>query len=329
VARAQIIAGRALVQEGRHAEARERLTRAVGGLRDEPDADTVNALAALAMLELFDGNIQDGESLAAEALTLGQALEVGPAMLSVLFLTRGSAQVYDNRTEEAAASYREAARVAELGGETLRLCTALLNLSDTLSGTDPAAAADAGRAAVEQARRIGARRYLGGSVWNLSIALLELGEWDEVAIGIRREQVRWAGPLAARLAAGLGESTTLAELFALLDAQTAGQLPPLLRAEDTLARARAAADAGDRDAPAAFSDAVAALRDAASPYRLAWGLIDQARFLAHSEQAGQARAAAGEALAAAKRLRCKPLLQRADALIRQLGDVTPRGDPGE
>ena len=331
-ARAQTIAGRALLQEGRHAEARERLARALEGLCGEPDADTANALAGLATLELFDGNIAAGERLAAEALAMGQAIEVGPGLLAALFLTYGSAQSYANRTEEAASSYREAARLAERAGEALRLCAALGNLSDALSGIDPAAAADAARAAAEHARRIGARHYLGGSTWNLSISLLELGEWDEVAalleaatgrdglggdedirwvqawlaalrgdgeqasailaslasprttervddrayaalleafiefalgkladalaharsvlslapaIGIRREQVRWAWPLAARLAAGLGETATLAELFALLDAQPPGLLPPLLRAEDTLARARAAAGAAD------------------------------------------------------------------------------------
>jgi len=408
-ARTQTIAGRALLQEGRHAEARERLARALGGLRGEPDADTANALAALANLELFDGNIAEGERLAAEALALGQALDVGPGLLAYLFLTHGSAQLYANRTEEAASSYREAARVAERSGEALRLCTALGNLSDALSGIDPAAAADAARAAIEHARRIGARHYLGGATWNLSIALLELGEWDEVAalldaaidwvglgddedirwtrawltalrgdgeqaagilaslasvratervddrayaalleafiafalgrpaealahargvlslasaIGIRREQVRWAWPLAARLAAELGDAAALTELFALLDAQPAGQLPPLLRAEDILARARAAASAADPRAGSAFSDAVAALRNTASPYRLAWGLTDHAAFLARSGQPAPARAAAGEARVIAIRLRCQPLLQRADALLGPLAGIS-------
>jgi class 3 adenylate cyclase len=406
-ARAETIAGRALVQDGRHAEARPQLTRALDELRGEPDADTVNALAGLATLELFDGNIPGGERLAAEALALGQALDVGPGPLANLFLTYGSAQSYANRTEEAASSYREAARLAERSGEALRLCAALGNLSDALSGIDPAAAADAARAAGEHARRIGALRYLGGSVWNLSIALLELGEWDEVAtlleaaidrdglgdeeairwaqawlaalrgdgeqasailaslaslrttervddrayaalleafiefalgrpadalaharsvlslapaIGIRREQVRWAWPLAARLAAELGDSAALAELFALLDAQPPDQLPPVLRAEDSLARARASAGAaGDGAAGSAFTDAVAALRHTASPYRLAWGLIDQAAFLARAGQAARARV--GEAGAIAIRLRCQPLLQRADTLLGQLAGI--------
>jgi class 3 adenylate cyclase/tetratricopeptide (TPR) repeat protein len=411
-ARAETIAGRALVQDGRHAEARQQFTRALDELRGEPDADTVNALAGLATLELFDGNIPGGERLAAEALALGQALDVGPGPLANLFLTYGSAQLYANRTEEAASSYREAVRLAERSGEALRLCAALGNLSDALSGIDPAAAADTARAAAEHARRIGALRYLGGSVWNLSIALLELGEWDEVAavldaaserdglgdeedirwaqawlaalrgdgerastilasltsaqttervddrayaalleafiefalgrpadalararsvlsfapaIGIRREQVRWAWPLAARLAAELGDRTTLAELSALLDAEPPGQLPPLLRAEASLARARAAAGAADPGAGSAFADAVAALRHTASPYRLAWGLIDQAAFLARTGQAVPARA--GEARAIAIRLRCEPLLRRADALLGQLAGIGPGPAP--
>jgi class 3 adenylate cyclase len=406
-ARAQTIAGRTLLQDGRHAEARRQLTQALDELRGEPDADTVNALGVLANLELFDGNIPDGERLAAEALAMGQALEVAPELLAYLFLTYGSAQSYANRTDEAASSYREAARLAERADGALRLCTALLNLSDALSGIDPAAAADAARAAAEHARRIGALRYLGASTWNLSIALLELGEWDEVAalldaatdrdglgdeedirwaqawlaalrgdgeqasqilaslaspqttervddrayaalleafiefalgrpadalaharsvlsfapaIGIRREQVRWAWPLASRLAAELGESATLAELLALLDAQPPDQLPPLLRAEESLARARAAASA-DLRAGSALSDAVAGLRGTASPYRLAWGLVDHAAFLARTGQAIPARAAAGEARAIAIRLRCQPLLQRADALLGQIARI--------
>ena len=412
-ARVQITAGRALLQEGRHTEARTQLVQAIDGLREQPDADTANALAGLANLELFDGNPDDGERLAAEALAMGQALDVDAGLLAWLFLTHGNAQAYANRTEEAAWSYREAARLAERAGETLRLCTALGNLSDALTGFDPAAAADAARAAAEHARRIGARYYLGGSVWNLSIALLELGEWDEVAlsskrrstrmtsattrrspgpghgsrrsaatasrparhpprsprrapprgsmtrrgppsstrssrrrsaladalahacsalshapaIGIGREQVRWAWPLAARVAAELGKSATLTELFALLDTQPPGQLPPLLRAENDLARARAQACAGDLHAGRAFSEAVAAQRRAASPYRLAPGLLDHAAFLARTGQAAAAHAAAREAQAIARRLRCSPLLRSVDALTEKFAYIAG-AEPG-
>ena len=77
-ARAQAIAGQALRQWGRHAEAREQLTAAVEVLRAEPDTDTVRALDELAGLEVFAGS-PDADRLTAEALTLGQALGVGAA----------------------------------------------------------------------------------------------------------------------------------------------------------------------------------------------------------------------------------------------------------
>ena len=87
-ARVQAIAGRALRMWGRHAEAREQLTAAVEVLRADPDPDTVWALNGLAVLEVFAGS-PDADRLSAEALTLGQALGVGPSQLGELFLTRG------------------------------------------------------------------------------------------------------------------------------------------------------------------------------------------------------------------------------------------------
>ena len=76
-ARAQAIAGRALRLRGRHAEARDQLTAAVDVLNADPDADTVQALEQLAVLEVFAGS-PDADALTTEALTLGQALDVGP-----------------------------------------------------------------------------------------------------------------------------------------------------------------------------------------------------------------------------------------------------------
>ena len=55
---------------------------------------------------------------------------------------------------------------------------ALLNLADTLAGTDPAAAAEAARTAAGHLRRTGARDYLAFAITNLAQALLMLGDWD-------------------------------------------------------------------------------------------------------------------------------------------------------
>ena len=176
-ARAQVIAGQALRMWGRYAQAREQLTAAVAVLRDHPDADTVRALGELARLEVFAGS-PAADALSAEALALGQALAVDEATLAGLFDTRGVCHSFAGRYPQAASYFREAARLAGQAGDTMELGRALLNLSDTVTGTDPAAGAEAARAAAAQSRRAGARNHLAAAVTNLAQALLMTGDWD-------------------------------------------------------------------------------------------------------------------------------------------------------
>jgi hypothetical protein len=176
-ARAQVIAGQALRRWGRHAQAREQLAAAVAVLRDDPDADTVRALGELAALEAFAGS-PAADALSAEALSLGQDLAVDEAALAGLFTTRGICHIVAGRNPEAAAYYREAARLAGQAGDPVRLGLALLNLSDAVNGTDPVAGAEAARAAAAQLRRAGARDLLAVAVMNLVLALLMTGDWD-------------------------------------------------------------------------------------------------------------------------------------------------------
>jgi class 3 adenylate cyclase/predicted ATPase len=406
-ARAQTVAGRALRRSGRHSDARRQLTEALAVLGPEPDTDTVGALEDLAALEIFDGG-PERERLSAEALALGQALDVDDALLATLFTTRGIAHVFANRTAEAAAYYREAARLAERVGNAAALSRALLNLSDLLGRTEPAGAAETARAAADHARRIGERLVLGIAIGNLAEALLALGEWDEAAsvlaaaveqdglgdveairlcggllaglrgdaelastalalrsdlpanedvqvqalvavleaftaaaldrpvdtlahvrvvlglagaIGVGHESVRWAWPLAARTARALGDTAASVELDALLDSHPVGHLPPLLRAERDLARACAAAEINSSEADRAFRDAVLALRQVASPYHLAHGLLDHAARLTQSSDHAGARAAIDEARAIAARLRCPPLIRRADSVTNELAAI--------
>jgi len=180
-ARAQTIAGRALRQRGRHAEAREQLTAALAVLRDDPGADTVRALRELAVLETFAGS-PDADALSAEALALGQDLAVDEATLAAVFSTRGTCHAYAGRRPEAAAYFREAARLAGQAGDTVELGRALLNLSDAVAGTDPAAGAEAARAAAAHSRRAGARNHLATAVTNLAQALLMTGDWDGAGV---------------------------------------------------------------------------------------------------------------------------------------------------
>jgi class 3 adenylate cyclase/predicted ATPase len=184
-ARAQAIAGQALRQWGRLADAREQLTAAVEVLRADPDTDTVRALWNLASAEVFAGS-PDADKLSAEALSLGQALGVGDDLLSLLFATRGIYHARADRRPQAAAYQREAARLAGRAGDSRPLAAALVNLSDHLGGTDPGAAVEAARAAAGHARRVGARRSLALATVNLAVALLMTGDWDAAEAELAR-----------------------------------------------------------------------------------------------------------------------------------------------
>jgi class 3 adenylate cyclase len=176
-ARAQGIAGQALASWGRHAEARDQLTAALEVLRADPDTDTVRVLQDLASLEVFAGS-PDADRLSAEVIGLGQSLDVDASLLSGLFRVRGVYHGIGGRRPQAAAYFRESARLATLADDSSKLGIALVNLSDAVAVTDPAAAAEAARSAADHLRRAGERDGLGFATGNLIQALLMLGHWD-------------------------------------------------------------------------------------------------------------------------------------------------------
>jgi class 3 adenylate cyclase/tetratricopeptide (TPR) repeat protein len=135
-----------------------------------------------------------------------------------------------------------------------------------------------------------------------------------VGLGVRNDVIRWAWPLAARMARTLGDAAATAELIGLLDSYPIGHLPPILRAERDLADACVLGECGSPAAGPALASAVSGLRGVASPYHLAHGLLDHAAYLTRAGDTAGAAAAAGEARDIAIRLRCPPLLQRAEAL---------------
>jgi class 3 adenylate cyclase/tetratricopeptide (TPR) repeat protein len=403
-ARTRAIAGQALRQWGRLAEAREQLTAAVEVLRTDPDSDTVSAFRQLAAVEVFAGSAE-ADQLSAEALILGQALGVDTGQLADLFRTRAIYLRDADRLPEAAAYYHQAARLATQSGDNMRLGWALLGLSDVaLAAADPAAAAEAARTAAGHLRRAGNRSQLSVAIVNLSQALLMLGNWDAAeqeltqaaslaeladnerlacdrgwlaalrgdadaaeamlaalrdvpasedpedkaristvqaftaaargqledalrhacrtlahadALGISHDFLRWAWPLAARAAYDLHDTPATGELLALLDGCSPGHLPPMLRAERDLARARLAVRDGDQDAATSLTAAISGLRALSTPYHLAHGLLDHAQHLARLPDA---EAAIGEARNIAGSLRCQPLLDRA-------ATITPARSP--
>ena len=402
-ARAQAIAGRTLRRWGRHTEARDQLIAALEVLQTDADTDTVLALQELGVVAVFSGS-GDADRLTTEALVLGQALDVSAEQLSGLLLSRGIYLGTASRRSQAIAYFRESVRLAAQADDNVLLGTALLNLSDVLAVTDPAAAVEAARAAAGHLRRVGLRAHLALTVTNLGEALLQLGDWDAAeaefaqavssygladmetlasqrgwlaalrgdadsaettlaalsdlcasedpqdqsmvsladaftaaargqpeialrrardtlahvdALGVSGESQRWAWPLAARAAHELGDQVAVAELIALLDSHRPGHLAPMLRAERDLARARLASGNGDgEEAAAAFAAAITGLRERSTPYHLAHGLLDHAGYLTRHADAAATALAIDEARDIGHRLRCQPLLDRADALER-------------
>jgi class 3 adenylate cyclase/predicted ATPase len=173
-ARAQAIAGGALRRWDRLTEAREQLTAALAVLGVDPDLDTIPALYNLAALEVDIGS-PSADKLSTEALALGQALGTDPTQLARMLNCRAGC-LTDN--QEALATYREAMRLAEQAGDFSLLGNLLFNMAELLMVTDPAAAAEAARAAADHSRRAGARHDLGYAITNLGQALVELGDWD-------------------------------------------------------------------------------------------------------------------------------------------------------
>ena len=134
------------------------------------------------------------------------------------------------------------------------------------------------------------------------------------AIGLRFAAQAWS--LAARLAFQLHDSAATGELLEMLDSYPPGRVPPMLRAERDLARARLASRAGDADAGGAFESAIRRLRVDSYPYHLAHALLDYAEHLRDAGDEEALSAAFDEAGAIGRRLRCVPLLDRAAAIER-------------
>jgi class 3 adenylate cyclase/tetratricopeptide (TPR) repeat protein len=133
-------------------------------------------------------------------------------------------------------------------------------------------------------------------------------------LSVAHESVRWAWPLAARAALELDDRGTVERLLAMLDAELPGRIPPVLRAERSLVRARLAAVVGDPAAGQALAAAVQEMRTSSPPHLLAQGLLDQAEHLAALGDTADAAASVAEARAIGARLGAAAVLTRSDLL---------------
>jgi tetratricopeptide (TPR) repeat protein len=196
--------------------------------------------------------------------------------------------------------------LAALRGDVPTAETILGALQDLRASEDPQ---DKALASAAEAFTAAARGQTRDALGHARAALDHVG-----VLGIAHDDLRWAWPLAARSAYELDDTNATGELIALLDAHKPGRLAPMQRAERDLVRARLAARDGDQAAAESFAAALTSLRELSTPYHLAHGLLDHAQFLGRRHDAGAAAVAITEARDIGQRLRCQPLLDRADAI---------------
>jgi class 3 adenylate cyclase/tetratricopeptide (TPR) repeat protein len=202
--------------------------------------------------------------------------------------------------------------LAALRGDAATAGAMLAALGDMRASDDPE---DKASISTAQAFTAAAGGQLEDALRHARGALAHAG-----VLGISADSLRWAWPLAARAAHDLQDTAATSELLALLDGYQPGHLPPMLRAERDLTRARLAARDSDQDVAASLATAIIGLRALSTPYHLAHGLLDHAQYLVRLPDAEAAAAAVGEACDIARSLRCQPLLDRA-------ATITPARSP--
>jgi class 3 adenylate cyclase/tetratricopeptide (TPR) repeat protein len=153
---------------------------------------------------------------------------------------------------------------------------------------------------------------VGRGEWREALARARLVLAYADTLGIASESAVWAWPVAVRSAFSINDAATVDELLARLDAYPVGHVPPLLRAERSLARAKQRVAADEPDADDALAAAIAELRAVGSPYHLAHALLDRADYLVARGQADDAAVLFAEVHAIGERLRAPGLISRAE-----------------
>jgi len=160
-----------------------------------------------------------------------------------------------------------------------------------------------GRGQVDEALRFGCRTHRIGA-----------------PLGLKADFLGWSWPVAARAAYELRETEAAQDLLGMMETVPAGRIPPLLRVQRDIARARLASDHDPNHAAALFTDGLRGLRRLGSPYHLAHGLLDQAEYeLSRHDASGSNRTDSAAPLIAearqiAERLGAAPLAARAERL---------------
>ncbi len=154
-------------------------------LRVDPDVDTVRAVSNLANMMAFRDDPR-AHATADEALSLAQALDVGPEVMPLVLVQVGTVELLGQRVVHGNALLAAAARLAEQAGDRVTQAHALNNLATGLVLSDQQAAVDAAGTALQLCRQMGDRYLLDGAAGSFTEALLWLGRWDEVLVELEQ-----------------------------------------------------------------------------------------------------------------------------------------------
>ncbi len=137
----------------------------------------VAVLAGLALAYLLRDQYRRAFDVADRALAAGERLDLVPSVSSAL-ITRGAALCGLARPYEGIAVIRAGMDLAEELGLVSLALNARLNLGAFQLDSDPRAAFETSRAALEIATRLGMRSYTPFVIENLALAAVEIGEWE-------------------------------------------------------------------------------------------------------------------------------------------------------
>ena len=140
-------------------------------------------------------------------------------------------------------------------------------------------------------------------------------------LGCAHEAIRWTWPVAVEASLARGQLDDASTSLDWLDEFPIGHLADIQILERDRLRARLRAAKGDPEAAPAFDAAVTGFRAWFSPYHLALALLDRAEYQAAAGDEDRAAEGAAEAREIGLRLRCRPVLDRAQALAPQVVQV--------
>jgi len=148
------------------------------------DPNGVELLAQLARCCMMSDQHERCVQLTDRALAAAERLDLIPAVAELL-ITRGTSLSNIGRAYEGVGAIRAGLELAEQQGLAVTAIRGRLNVGVILNDSDPRAALDLTRTALDSARRIGRRSFARTLLGNAASAAMDLGEWDWVVAELR------------------------------------------------------------------------------------------------------------------------------------------------